>query len=125
MYYACQFYLAIGNIKSTWDIIKNIPLGCDHINSQPNTEIKGDDSLITDSNIMANKYKYFFSNVGPVVANKIPKTHGDISDYMRGNFSTSMGTIDTISDEIIRTVNLFKSSFSKGADYISSVVTKK
>ena len=36
-----------------------------------------------------------------------------------------MGIIDTNSDEIIRNVNLLKSSFSKEADDISSVVTKK
>ena len=59
------------------------------------------------------------------LANKISKTHCDISDYMSGNFSKSMGIIDTNSDEIIRTVNLLKSSFSKGADDISSVVTRK
>ena len=74
---------------------------------------------------MANKFNSFFTNVGPVLANKIPKTHGDISDYMSGNFSKSMVIIDTNSDEIIRTVNLLKSSFSKGADDISSVVTRK
>ena len=44
-------------------------------------------NLIIDRNIMANKFNSFFSNVGPVLANKIPKTHGDISDYMSGNFS--------------------------------------
>ena len=100
-------------------------MGCDHPNSQPLTEIKVDNNHITDSNIMANKCISFFSNVGPVLANKIPKTHGDISDYMSGNFSKSMVIIDTNSDEIFRTVNLLKSSFSKGADDISSVVTRK
>ena len=74
---------------------------------------------------MANKFNSLFSNVGPVIANKIPKTHGDISDCMSDNFSKSMGIIDTIFDEIIRTVNLLKSSFSKGVDDILSVVTKK
>ena len=44
---------------------------------------------------------------------------------MSRNFSKSMGIIDINSDEIIRTVNLLKSSFSKGVDDISSVVTKK
>ena len=58
------------------------------------------------------------------LANKIPKTHGDISDYMSGNFSKSMDIIDTDSDKIMWTVNLL-SSFSKGADDIWSVVTKK
>ena len=125
MYYANKFNLASGNIKKTWDIIKNITLGCDYVYCQPVTEIKVDNNLITDSNITANKCNYFFSNVGPVLANKIPKTPGDISDYMSGNFSKSMDIIDSSSDEIIRTVNLLKSSFSKGADDISSVVTKK
>ena len=73
---------------------------------------------------MANKFYSFFSNVGPVLENKIPKTHGDISNHMSGNFLKSMGIIDIISDEIIRTVNLLKSSLSKGADDISSVVTR-
>ena len=125
MYYAIKFNLALGNIKKSWDIIKNITLRCDHVNSQPVTEIKVDNNLITDSNIMANKFNSFFWNVGPILANKIPKTHGDISDYMSGIFSKSMGIIDTNSDEIIRTVNLLKPSFSKGADDISSVVTIK
>ena len=74
MYYDNKFNLAFGNIKKTWDIIKNITLRCDHVNSQPVTEVKVDNNLITDSNIMANKFNYFFSNVGPVLANKIPKT---------------------------------------------------
>ena len=125
MYYANKFNLALGNINKTWDIIKNITLGYDHINSQPVTEIKVDNNLIIYSNIMTNKFNYFFSIVGPVRANKIPKTNGDISYYMSGNFSKSIGIIDTNSDEIIRTVNLLKSSFSKGADDISSVITKK
>ena len=114
MYYANKFNLALGNIKKTWDIIKNITLRCDHVNSQPVTEIKVDNDLITDSIIMANKFNYFFSNVGPFLANKIPKTHGDVSDYMSGNFSKNMSIIDTNSDEIIRTINLLKFSFSNG-----------
>ena len=65
-------------------------MGYDYVNSQPITEIKVDNNLITDSNIITNKCNSFFSNVGPVIANKIPKTHGDILDYMRGNFSKSM-----------------------------------
>ena len=100
-------------------------MGCDDVNSQPITEIKVDNNLITDCDIMANKFNYFFSNVDPVLANKIPKTHGDISDYMSGNFLNNMIIIGTNSDEIIRTVNLLKSSFSKWADDISSVGTKK
>ena len=72
MYYANKFKLALDNIKKTWDIIKNIVLGCDQVNSQPITEIKVDNNLITDSNIMTNKFNYFFSNIGPVLANKIP-----------------------------------------------------
>ena len=113
IYYANKFNLALGNIKKTWDIIKSITLGCDHVNSQPVIEIKVGNNVITDSNIMANKFNYLSSNVDPFLANKVPKTHGDISDYISGNFSKSMGIIDTNSDEIIRTVKHFKSSFSK------------
>ena len=82
MYYANKFNLALGNSKKTWDIIKNISLGCDHVNRQTIIEIKVDNNLITDSNIMANKYNNFVSNVGSVHTNKIPKIHGDILYYM-------------------------------------------
>ena len=75
MYYANKFNLALGNIKKTWDIIKNITLGCDHVNSQHINEIKVDNNLMADSNIMANLFNYFFSNVGPVLANKIQQKH--------------------------------------------------
>ena len=73
---------------------------------------------------MAKKFNYFVSNVGQSWQIKFIKTPGDISDYMSGNFSKSMGIIDTNSDEIIRTVNLLKSSVSKGVDDISSVIKK-
>ena len=99
-------------------------MGYDHINSQPITEIKDDSNLIADSNVTANTFNYFLSNVGPFVANKIPK-HCDILDYMSGNLSESVGVTDTNSDEIISTFNLWKSDYSIGADDISSVVTKK
>ena len=39
---------------------------------------------------------------------------------MSGNFSKSVGIIDTNSDEIIRIGNLLKSSFSKGEQYFIS-----
>ena len=44
---------------------------------------------------------------------------------MSGNSFKSMGIIDINSDEILRTVNLLKSSFSKWADNISLVVAKR
>ena len=73
MYYASKFNLALGNIKETWDIIKNIKTGYDHINSQNITEIRVDNNIITDSNIIANKFNYFFSNIGPVLSNIFQK----------------------------------------------------
>ena len=65
MYYANKFNLALDNIKKNWDIIKNITLGCDYVNSQPVTEIKVDNNLINDSNIIANKCYYCFLKCWP------------------------------------------------------------
>ena len=113
--------MALSNIKKTCDIITNITMRCDHVNSQSITEIKVDNNIITDCNIKANKFNYFFSNVDPVLANTIRRKRGDISNYMSGNFSTSTGIIDTNYNVIIWTVNLLKSTFSKGSDDISSV----
>ena len=63
MDYANKFKFALDIIKNTWDIIKSITMGYDHVNSQPITEIKVDNNLMTDSNIIANKFNYFFLNV--------------------------------------------------------------
>ena len=86
-YYDSKFNLAFGNIKKKWDFIKHIAMGYDHANSKNHhwNSSRVDNSLITDSNIIANKFNSFFSNVGPVFANNIPKTHGDIIDNMSGN----------------------------------------
>ena len=54
-----NFNLALGSIKRTWDIIKNITFRCVHVNSHPIAEIEVDNKLITDSNIMANKFNFF------------------------------------------------------------------
>ena len=105
MYYVSKFNLALDNIKKTWDVIKNTTTGYDHVNSQNITEIRIDNNIITYSNIIVNKFNYFFSKVGPVLTNNIPKTNGDILDYMSGNSLKSMSIIDTNCDEIIRIVN--------------------
>ena len=40
MYYANKFNLALSNIKKTWDIIKNITLGCDHVTANTLLKLK-------------------------------------------------------------------------------------
>ena len=122
MYYASKFNLTFGLCKKTWDITKIFTTGYDHVNSQNITEIRVDNNIITDSNIIANIFNSFFSNVGPI---PISKTHGDILDYMSGNSLKIMGITDTNGDEIIGIVNLLKSSFSKELTTFSSRATKK
>ena len=53
-------------MKKILGIIKDITLRYDYLNSQPITEIKADNNLVTDSNIMENTFNYLFSNVRPV-----------------------------------------------------------
>ena len=74
MYYANKFNLALGNIKKTWIVIKNITLRCDHVNSQTITEIKVDNNLITSSNIMANKCHSFSQMLAQSLQIKFQKT---------------------------------------------------
>ena len=73
MYYANKFHMALDNIRKTWDIIKNITLGCNHVNSQPITEIKVDNNLITDSNIMTNNFKSFSQMLAQSLQMKVQK----------------------------------------------------
>ena len=125
MYYANKFNLALGNKKRPVILLKILHWDATMLTANPLLKLKLIITLLLIVISWQINLFIFFSNVGPVLANKIPKKHGDISDYMSGNFSKSMGIIDTNSDEIIRNVKLLKFSFSKGADDISSVVTQK
>ena len=114
----------LGNIKRPGILLKILHLDVIMLTDNPLLKLK----LIITLLLIVISWQInliLFPQCFPVLADKIPKTHGDISDYMSANFSKSMGIIDTNSDEIIKMVNLPKSSFSKGADDISSVVTKK
>ena len=125
MYYANKFNSALGNIKKTCDIIKILYWDATMVTANPLLKLKLIITLLLIVISWQINLIIFFSNVCPVLANKIPKTHDDISEYMSGDFSKSMDIIDINSDEIVRTVNLLKCGCRKGTDYISSVVTKK
>jgi hypothetical protein len=59
-YYTEKFELVKGDIRKTWQTIKNVINGPEWSRKQEITEIKFDNALITDNEILANKFNSFF-----------------------------------------------------------------
>ena len=71
MYYANKFNLALGNITKPGILLKILHWDAIMLTANPLLKLK---FIITLLLIVI----IFFSNVGPFLANKIPKIHGDI-----------------------------------------------
>jgi hypothetical protein len=122
MYYRNKFETAKGNINKTWNIIKNL-MKADYA-KQTVTEIKSDGKIITDNNIISNKFNEYFVKVGPSLANKIPAINGKITDFITGNYLKSMAIQYTDPDEIDKIVSMLSSSSSSGIDGICPYIVK-
>ena len=59
------------NLKKTWSVIKSVISNCKHTKIN-DTFISGE-SVITDKNIIANKFNDYFVNIGASLAEKNPK----------------------------------------------------
>jgi hypothetical protein len=124
-YFSHKFEMAKGSINKTWQTINDIIAGPNTRNNKIIKEMKINDNIVTDNNILANKFNSFFANIGPSLAQKIPTVNGDISDYLTGDFQKSIFISGTDPSEIINIVKALKSSSSKGSDGISSKIIKE
>jgi len=123
LHYSNKFQQAQGNLSKTWEIIKKL-INPDQ-SKKPINEIKLDNNTITDTKVIANKFNEYFTNVGPLLANKIPVVSGDPLKFIPGDFSKSMALYETDPSEIIHIAQQLKTSTSKGHDGILPYVIKQ
>ena len=68
--YQDKFNSAKGDIKKTWHVLKNI-VNTDYGTKQCVQEIKINNQLINDQNIIAQKFNEYFVSIGPNLAENI------------------------------------------------------
>ena len=89
-------------------------------NSQQNsiTKIRVNDETIDDPQQMATKFNEYFTNIGPNLANNIPASAKQPSDFLKGNFPNSMFLMPTKEFEVSDVSSNLKNSKGKGFDNI-------
>jgi hypothetical protein len=125
MYYSDRFTEIAGDMKRTWNLIRNI-ISPNNVKSCNITEIKDQDKIINDPNEIANKFNEYFTNIGSNLAKNIPTPAGSFLDYINTtNMQKSLFLNPVTTDEIIDVVNIFSANKASGHDDISPKVIKR
>ena len=109
------------NLKKSWQIIKQV------INKNKSTltqtQFKSGDNLITDPFTIANKFNSFFSNIGPQLAQKLPPSEVNPSQFIPDSFDHQFNLTQVHQDKVSTIISKLKNS-SAGPDDISAKIIK-
>ena len=109
------------NTKKLWGILKDI-INKKKSTTRPKQFVIGDE-VVTNKNIIADKFNDYFTNVGSNLAEKIPSVNIDPITYIRGSFPSSLFLQDVERFEVERIIRALKHS-SAGYDGIHAKVLK-
>ena len=124
LYFAQRFENVKGDIRRTWQLIKNvIDDSSSSTKSTTVSELMDGSTLVTDPTVIANKFNEYFTHIGPNLAAKISPVTGNYLQYLPSISSTMLIRPSDIS-EIINIVREFSSSKSPGHDDFSPKVLK-
>src|SRR5271165_4315852 len=121
-YYEDKFKNYASDLRQTWAIINQLinkstsmkSLSCLNINGMP----------VTDGALIVNHLNNYFMNVGPLLESKIPDSPSSITDYLSGNYMSSMVLHHTDVNEIINITSRLKAKHSFGFDGIPMSIIK-
>ena len=87
-YYAELFNKYKGNMKKSWNLIKTII----HRGNKPKLQSKFlcNDTVITDKNMIGDKFNSFFTRIGPSLANAIPNQNRQPESYLESRLINSI-----------------------------------
>jgi len=112
------------NIKKTWNTLNKI-IGRSNDKSSISNIFLIDNTQVTDSNIIANGFCKFFSEIGEQYANKIGQSHKSPHEYLGNNRQeNSIFFSPTDSHEIYKILGSLKPKTSTGHDKISTKFLK-
>ena len=97
---------------------------CSQNNKPTIKELSSSNGIITNPTNIANACNDYFINIGPTLANYIPKTTKNPTDYLNTSNNNSMFITCTDTEEILSIFALLKSNVSPGYDSISPKVVR-
>ena len=113
-----------GSIKETWKIINSLINKKTKGTTYP-TEFRSNGTTITGSKNIANCFNHFFVNIGPSLANKIPRSNNVFTRYLSDKVDDTLFLKPVTKEEIINLVKNTKSKQSKDHDDIDMCLVKK
>ena len=122
-YYYNKFQDFSGQMKQTWDTIREV-LGTKKCKSDIPDFFRDKGKIITGAGNIAEGFNDFFSGIGPELANKIPMTDGNYSDYL-GDWTEENFIFGQVTPELVTEIaGKLKSKSSCGPDNISTKLLK-
>ena len=119
LYFEQKLEYAKMNIKSIWKILNEVinrKRRCNKLLSIFTIENQD----VSDSEVIANRFCDYFSNIGPNLAKKVPASSCSICFFLTGNFMNSFFFEPTTQPEIVKIMKSLRSGTAAGFDNIST-----
>ena len=100
-----------GNIKEKWKIINGLINKKTKGTTYP-TELRSNGNTITGNKNIANCFNHFFVNIGPSLANKIPRSNNVLTRYLSDKVNDTLFLKPVTKEQIINLVKNIKSKKS-------------
>ena len=115
-----------GNLKETWKLLNSI-INTKKKTMQVGNEFENKGESITGDEYIANGFNNYFVNVGPSLADNIPATDTQFSQYLSAstNVKNSLFLNPVTDVDIIQLVAKVKPKKSKGHDELDMCLIKK
>ena len=113
-----------GNIKETWKILNSVIKKKTKGTTYP-AEFSNNGATISGNKNIANSFNNFFVNVGPSLANNIPRSNDVFTRYLSDKVEDTLFLKPVTEEEIIKLVNNTKHKKSKDHDDIDMCLFKK
>ena len=118
-HYTSFFLENQGNVKKTWDGIRNL-INVSKKKCAPPNKIKYNDEIKTSNIDMANSFNDFFTNIGSSIEAKIPKSKKSFSSFLGEPNNNSVFLTPVDNKEIFLLIGQMKSSKACGPNSIPS-----
>ena len=124
-FYQNKLFQYKSDIKNTWRILNQVIGKNKSTSNQNSTSFLNNGKLISDKNDIAKSFNDFFSNIGPSLAQKIPKSEKSCLDFVNRFVNSSLFLTPVTANEILRIVSKFRNKRSSGVDHIDMYTIKQ
>ena len=123
LYYDKKLNESKSDMRATWRLLNEV-LNNKKLRPKPNSLFKVDDQEISDPMEIANRFCYYFSNIGPNLAKPIQSATSH-ENFLFGDFPQSMFLNLATQEDIVDIACTFPAGKSAGYDNISMSIIKR